>query len=468
MKSSLTVLFLVFAFIGSTGAQLRHGDPAIRVVGANDVNMRSEPNTGPGTLIDKIKAGTLMKRLDKRGGWYQVLLPDGREAWMSGRYAEEVEARDLLEITKPTVNVRSNASTASRQVGTVNEGDMLSLVRERNGWFQAILPDGKRGWIRNDMVHRHPLSPPNSPVEEATAPATEAEPETRQVPPEPEPIPVDPYQAALDLTADGKIDEAIEAFQDALKTKPNDSNIHFDLAKVYKQADKLDDALVHFRRARQLGGRDEAKFFIEDILKLRAQEVAVDKSDEASASPPDLEIIPETEESEPIHLTVFLPYIIGGSVVFLGILGLLVWRRRKALKPDQPTYRRRNQEAGFDSVLKYAVEKRPLFRAIEEAERKRLELDESLQQRLATFGNGGSPKLPTGQSSESLLKKIEDLRKVILNQEERAQIYADLIVLQNEKLSTLDEEVDALKKLIQIDYQEVAARKTSAPGKDKG
>jgi CHASE3 domain sensor protein len=88
-----------------------------------------------------------------------------------------------------------------------------------------------------------------------------------------------------------------------------------------------------------------------------------------------------------------------------------------------------------------------------------LELDETLQQRLTAFSGAEGPRLPSGESPEGLLKKVEDLRQVILNQEERAQIYADLIVLQNEKLSAMDEEVDALKKLIQIDYQEAAAKK---------
>jgi len=56
---------------------------------------------------------------------------------------------------------------------------------------------------------------------------------------------------------------------------------------------------------------------------------------------------------------------------------------------------------------------------------------------------------------------------VIVNQEERAQIYADLVVLQNEKLAALDEEVDALKKLIQIDYQEGSAKKKAEAGQTK-
>jgi SH3-like domain-containing protein/tetratricopeptide (TPR) repeat protein len=450
MKLILTVLYFGYLFTGSALAQLRHGDPAVRVVNTDAVNMRSEPRVAPNTLIIKIKGGTLMKRLGKRNGWYQVLLPDGREGWLSGRYVEEVEARDLLEVSKATVNVRSSPSTASRKVSMAKRGDMLPLVRERNGWSQAILSNGNRGWVRNDMVIRHPLSPPDVPKE---IPQTVTEKESE--PPKPEPV--DFYKNGKSLLAEGKTNEAIEAFKKALESKAKDANIHFDLGKVYQQENRLDEALVHFRQARKLGGRDEAKFYIEDILKARAAQAEEPASDAA----PEVveESFPEDAPADGADVMFVLPWILVGSVVFVGALGLVVWRRRKALKPDQPTYRRRNQEAGFDSVLKFAVEKRPLFRAIEEAERKRLELDETLQQRLTAFSGAEGPRLPSGESPEGLLKKVEDLRQVILNQEERAQIYADLIVLQNEKLSAMDEEVDALKKLIQIDYQEAAAKK---------
>lgn len=462
MKSFGLVLLFFCLMTQAVFAQLRHGDPAIRVVNTDEVNVRTQPRTGPNTFVTKVKRGTMLKRLGERAGWYQILLPDGREAWIFGRYAEEVEARDLLEVTKATVNVRSSPTTASRRVDTVKQGDMLSLERERNGWFYAILADGKRGWVREDMVRRHPLSPPEVPTQ--TAPPAEEE----KAPEPPKPKPIDYYKQAKDLAEDGNSSEAIEAFQKALEGKPDDANIHFDLAKTYKNADQLDDALTHFRRARQLGGRDEAKFYIEDILKARAAKA--DETPEAVVEG-DVDEGEGVEEGEPFDVAsimVFVPWAAVGSVIFAGVLGLVIWRRRKALQPDQPTVRRRNQDAGFDSVLKYAVEKRPLFRAIEEAERKRSELDETLQQRLAAFGGNESPRLPSGESSDALLKKIEDLRQVIVNQEERAQIYADLIVLQNEKLAALDEEVDALKKLIQIDYQEGAAKKKAGQDKATG
>ena len=161
-----------------------------------------------------------------------------------------------------------------------------------------------------------------------------------------------------------------------------------------------------------------------------------------------------------------MPALALGSAVFLTVLGGVFLRRRRNSNPEKPSYRRRKRDAGFESVLKYAVEKRPLLRAIEEAERKRSELDSALQERFDSFQGAGGSLLPAGTSSEALLMKVEDLRAVILNQEERAQIYSDLIVLQNEKLEALDKEVAALKKLIQIDYREGDSK--LAPSKQAG
>ena len=133
-------------------------------------------------------------------------------------------------------------------------------------------------------------------------------------------------------------------------------------------------------------------------------------------------------------------------------------------------YRRKKSEAGFDSVLKYAVEKRPLLRAVEEAERKRAEMDLALKQQLEAFQketNSGTPRLPGLESTEKLLKRVEDLRQTILNQDERVKVYAELVVLQNEKLEALDEEIESLKKLIRLDYADTASRAKKTPPSGK-
>lgn len=457
--SGLTAWLCLLA--GGAGAQLRHGDPVVTVVNTPAVNVRSEPRVSPETFLMKVPRGAQMKRIGKREGWYHVVLPDGREAWVSGRYAEEDVARDLLEVRPGKANVRRGPSTGAPKAGTVSRGDMLAMIEKQGDWYQAILPDGGRGWIREDMVIHRPLSPP--------------EPAASRPPPEPEPAPVkappvaeaepdsDPFQEGLDYAAEKRYDEAIAAFGKAVEANPKNGAAHFELAKALQARGDSEEALKHFRLAiRGRPARPEAKFYIDAILKAQADTT----SDSAEAEAP----VEEGDAWREVLLTTYLlPGIAAGSLVFLVVLGLL-YRRRRAARVDRPVYRRRKPDAGFDSVLKYAVEKRPLLRSIEEAERKRAEMDAALQERFEAFGKelqASGPKLPAVESSEVLLKRVEALRQTILNQEERAQIYADLVVLQNEKIAALDEEIEALKKLIQIDYRDAGKALGEKP-KDRG
>ena len=110
-----------------------------------------------------------------------------------------------------------------------------------------------------------------------------------------------------------------------------------------------------------------------------------------------------------------LPALLFGSLVVVAAVGL-ARRRRRAARQAGPVYRRRNPDRGFDAVLEYAVEKRPLLRAIEAAERKRVEMDEALRRHLEAIGKEG-PKLPEAESTDALIRRVEDLRETILGQE---------------------------------------------------
>ena len=157
-----------------------------------------------------------------------------------------------------------------------------------------------------------------------------------------------------------------------------------------------------------------------------------------------------------------------GSLGFIAVLVVLY--RRRGIRTSQPSFRRRKPDGGFYDVLKYAVEKRPVIREIEEAEKKLTEMDEALAKRFASFeekDEQGRPRLPPGESADRLLKRIDGLRKTIINQEERARIYSDLVMLQNEKISALDEEIEALKNLVQLDYQDASTRRKKAASAKK-
>ena len=464
------VVFL--AVYAEAPAALRHLDQAVVVSGTpgGTVRMRTIPvarsggTWGMGAILGRAKEGQTFKFLEKRefgnqGIWVCLEREDGTEAWVSGRYLDQTIARDRLVVRPNTVNVRNRASRNSDKIGAVRKGDVLGRVRKQDNWYLAVLPDGeKRGWIREDMVRLEALAPEEQPakVEEA---------------PEPEKPKVDYRDVAQEAVDAGKTDEAIAAYRKALEEEPNNGVLHFELGKLLDKAGKPEQAIPHLRKAiKGRPARPEAEFTLKKLLAERKQAAAgaapaseepLDPEEDVEADSPILEILAD-------NAIYILPVTAIGSLAFIAVLGLLYRRRR--MSATRPSFRRRKPDGGFDDVLKYAVEKRPVIREIEEAEKKLREMDEALTKRFASFqetDEDGRPRLPPGESAERLLKRVDGLRKTILNQEERARIYSDLVVLQNEKIGAMDDEIDALKKLIQLDYRDTkgGAKKASPPPK---
>lgn len=458
------IVFLVLGIFAietvPANAVVNHGDQIAIVANtpAGRVRARTVPTESgvgryvKGAEIGWITEGTRMKLLERgsfgnEGDWIQVELPTGEAGWITARYLKLDIARDKLIVLPTNVNIRNQASVASPAIGKSTKGTALEMVRERNGWFLVILPGGgKRGWVRADMVRHEPLNPAAAPPPKPPEVAKVEPPPAAQ--PEPK---VDYVAEARELAGAGNHTKAADAFRKAVKEDPNNGALLFDAAKTFEKVGARKDAIEHYRRAiKGRPSRPEARFYLDRLLKPAAGEEEVVEVDTPVVE----------EEGEPsfkfvsMYAGYLLPTLGVGALAFVVVL-LVVYSRRRASGPSHPMYRRRKPDGGFDDVLKYAVEKRPVIREIEEAEKKLAEMDNALRKRVDAFGasgEGGRPALPPGETAEALLGKIEALRKTVLNQEERSRIYADLVYLQNEKIGALDEEIEALKKLIKLEY----------------
>ena len=456
---------------GNATGVLRHGDQAVIVTDTprGTVNVRSIPvqrsggEWGMGARLGRASEGQIYKFLEKRdfgnqGVWVRLEWEEG-DAWISGRYLTQIIARDRLVVRSTTANIRNRATTNSQKIGSVKKGDVLGRVRDQDTWYLAELPSKKRGWIHKDLVKL-----------EALAPAEKEPPQPK--PAEPPPAEVDYRQLAQDALDSGNIDEAVAAYQKALEPEPNNGILHFELGKLFVRLEKPNQAIPHLRKAiRGRPARPEAEFTLKKLLDQKQASAAGQVAAEDEPTP-DLE--EPLDAGTPIfdiiadNAVYILPLGAIGSLGFIAVL--VVIYRRRGIRTSQPSFRRRKPDGGFDDVLKYAVEKRPVIREIEEAEKKLTEMDEALAKRFASFeekDEQGRPRLPPGESADRLLKRIDGLRKTIINQEERARIYSDLVMLQNEKISALDEEIEALKNLVQLDYQDASKRRKKAASAKK-
>ncbi|HHU63811.1 MAG TPA: SH3 domain-containing protein [Clostridiales bacterium] len=137
---------------------------------ASALRVRSGPGTNYSTLTT-YKRNTTVNILGKCQGsgglWYKISYPGGKEAWVSAQYvkasgtipnvdgpsSKKTDAKDesnlpVGTVTGSVVNIRSVPSTSNNKpIATVNKGQQLKIVGEKNGWFQVILPNGTKGWI---------------------------------------------------------------------------------------------------------------------------------------------------------------------------------------------------------------------------------------------------------------------------------------------------------------------------------
>ncbi|MCF6092768.1 SH3 domain-containing protein [Microaerobacter geothermalis] len=126
------------------------------------LNVRS----GPGVEYEKIgelkKGDTLDVRRVKEG-WYQLIF-NGQEGWVAGEYATMDKAAEnsnsLPSPTKPirmkvkpaVLNMRSGPSLESQVISKLNQGDILTVIQQKNDWFQVKTFDGNEGWVAGWLV----------------------------------------------------------------------------------------------------------------------------------------------------------------------------------------------------------------------------------------------------------------------------------------------------------------------------
>ncbi|MDZ7330997.1 MAG: SH3 domain-containing protein [candidate division KSB1 bacterium] len=113
-----------------------------------DCNVRDGPGTNY-AIIERLRAGTPVIRVDKKNEWYQVRLPSRRMGWIREDLLRETPNQ---MVTNDRVNLRMGPGQVYQIITLLERNTPITVIGEDGDWYQVRLNDGRTGWIRKDMV----------------------------------------------------------------------------------------------------------------------------------------------------------------------------------------------------------------------------------------------------------------------------------------------------------------------------
>jgi SH3-like domain-containing protein len=371
-------------------------DPSLPVVVAENaqrVMLRSAPLVRRSTALDSIARGDRLPLVDETDNWLQVRLFDGRTAWISRAYARISKLEDPVWVTAESPALHAGPAEDSATVAEAARGNLVQRLRQEGDWARIELADGSSGWIRATAIETAlSASSPGVTAGEATSSGTVAA-ETA------------PAGEAKAITP--PVEPEVD---DRHASSPEGAEI--DQANPVPQASPSSQSVTE------------------------TQEPA---AQEASPAATGLERpAPETSSL----VSEMLP--MAGVVVVLAVLGAggFWWFRRRRYREIEQLIRAGQGLAGEMSGGAF-------LKSLREAEEKQARLEKDLQARLALLRKAvGSGE--TGEDSDEgvAVQRIEEVRRLVLDQQSKVNALSDLLALQSQKLAAAEEENQLLRRLL--------------------
>lgn len=171
LRKTIVSLLLLFLVIGvlSPNDRTAAASSSITITG-DSVNVRE----GPGltyNVIGQVKKGQKFSLLSEKKDWVQIKLSNGKKGWIANWLVSKNKPtnppnKPLGEktgtITASSLNVRSNPSTTSSIIGTLQNGAKITVISQANGWTQ-IRFNGKTAWVSSDFVKLDGVNKPEPP-----------------------------------------------------------------------------------------------------------------------------------------------------------------------------------------------------------------------------------------------------------------------------------------------------------------
>ncbi|QWG32080.1 peptidase M24 [Bacillus mycoides] len=129
------------------------------IVNANALNVRSEPNT-ESSILDILPNGQFITIQGEQGDWYKIL-HNGQIGYVQKIFVSNgstplvkgvtVQGSPSYTVATPKLNVRSNASTSSTLLGSLQNGTQVQVVETVGTWYKIRFGTGY-GYVAKHYV----------------------------------------------------------------------------------------------------------------------------------------------------------------------------------------------------------------------------------------------------------------------------------------------------------------------------
>jgi tetratricopeptide (TPR) repeat protein len=383
----------------------------VLVANRPQVTIRSDA-TVQSEKVEVVVQGEELQKVRRKGDWYQVTLPDGRNGWVHSSLVierEEAPAR-AARPSRPPAEEPAPARAAGRESRPAEPAP--------------------------------PPAEPESPAEELKR---------------------NPYAEGLQHEVEGDYGAALRSFEEALQQDPGNFNALIHAAQAHQQLGDYPAALQQLYRALEKSPGNRAVFSrLGEVYQLRSEPDSAGKYQtlargEAPGAPePVRAAAPEPEAPrQPVEdvLWVYLGAVAGVCAFGLGIMWWWHRRSRPAAEEDEgdelpPA---RPERGKFAAALDEGAQRAQLRPG--EAE----ELDRRIEDKWRELRQSSGAFMPpelraraAGQAEEAqldlVLGHLETLRRALGAQEERAHLYRDIMRLQNQKIEAMEEELRLLRR----------------------
>ena len=150
MTASQGMIFrsIAFVFLMIVLLPVAHAIEMVSV-DRDEINMR----TGPGTehkSIWLLSRGYPLMIIGRKGDWLNVRDFESDEGWVYGPMTAH-KPHMVVKSSGP-VNLRSGPGTNTKVIGSVQRGDVLRTIEQRDGWAKVETLAGASGWISRKLL----------------------------------------------------------------------------------------------------------------------------------------------------------------------------------------------------------------------------------------------------------------------------------------------------------------------------